>query len=211
MTQYVTFDGPDCTGKSTLSSFLADYLTKKGKKVFLTKEPGASDEVCQQIRKLLLNPILEPEPEAAFLLFMADRAQHIRSLVVPHLMEGYTVISDRSFLSGLVYHAAEHYSIDKEKIAVCNLAQKNIQADLAFILTSDVEQSEKILKEKVPDRIEQKSHAFKLELVERFRTIGPETWPGLTCWPKKMVKLEIDFSRPLTHNQSKILAEFKHV
>lgn len=98
---FITFEGIDGAGKSTHARLLADYLEGRGIKVLLTAEPGGG---IPQLRDYLANsPKLTPE--ALYLLFSADRAEHTRRVILPALREGYWVISDRYLDSTLAYQA----------------------------------------------------------------------------------------------------------
>jgi dTMP kinase len=164
---YITFEGPDATGKSTQVQKLGSILEERGVKVLITKEPGSShDQVCMAIRKVLLNPSDVVNDRTALLLFLADRAQHLAYTVIPALEKGYTVVSDRSSLSTLVYHLAskkEYWDFSdlvKEHLAaILNFAQP-VKPDLCFIGRTSSDFSKEQLEKKEKDRIELKQGGF---------------------------------------------------
>lgn len=102
---FITFEGPDGSGKSTQSKLLADYLSKKGRKVLWTREPGGT-ELGKKIRNILLeDKNLKVEKLAELMLFCADRAQHVEQLIKPALKNGEIVICDRYIDSTTAYQA----------------------------------------------------------------------------------------------------------
>lgn len=98
---FVTLEGPEGAGKSTLAAGLRDHLVAEGHDVLLTREPGAG-EVGRAIREILLHGEAL-DAKAELLLFLADRAQHVAAIVRPHLLGGGIVICDRYIDSTVVY------------------------------------------------------------------------------------------------------------
>jgi dTMP kinase len=97
----ICIEGIDGSGKSTLAQELKKELEKKHT-VTLTKEPGAT-EFGQCIRKITQNKDIPLSPKAEYLLFTADRADHIDTVVRPALQKGHVVISDRMIDSSVAY------------------------------------------------------------------------------------------------------------
>lgn len=108
---FISIEGGDGVGKTTLARGLAKALRDMGYKVFLTEEPGGTKagwDIKENIMKNNLDPVTE------FLLFEADRAQHVKEIIEPCLREGYIVISDRYQLSTLAYQVyGREMDIDK--------------------------------------------------------------------------------------------------
>lgn len=99
----ITVEGAEGAGKSTLVKVLAEELINKGKSIITSKEPGGT-EIGKQIREILVNDktdSLYPVPQ--LLLLLADRIQHIHSVILPALREGKIVICDRFMDSTWVY------------------------------------------------------------------------------------------------------------
>ena len=109
MKRFITFEGIDGSGKSTQARLLADYLSGKGTNVFFTREPGEGIvSGLKAIRTEILDRRdIDIEPYAELCLFCADRAQHVRELILPKLRDGYTVICDRYYDSTLAYQGSE--------------------------------------------------------------------------------------------------------
>ncbi len=102
---FITFEGPDGSGKSTQAKLLAEYLEKQGKSVVLTREPGGT-ELGKTLRNILLeSKELHPAPLAELMLFCADRAQHVAEVIKPALKAGKIVICDRYIDSTTSYQA----------------------------------------------------------------------------------------------------------
>ncbi len=100
---FITFEGPDGSGKTTQLNLLEKYLIDKGYDVLITREPGGT-KISEQIRSVILdkeNTEMDSVTEA--MLYASSRAQHVAQLIKPSLKEGKIVISDRFVDSSLVY------------------------------------------------------------------------------------------------------------
>ncbi len=100
---FVSFEGPDGSGKTTQIRLLGEWLRARGHDVLVTREPGGTP-IGDRIRAILLDPA-HPEirPEAEALLFSAARAQLVRQVIQPHLAAGGIVLCDRYADSTLAY------------------------------------------------------------------------------------------------------------
>lgn len=100
---FITLEGPDGSGKSTIARRLKVYIEEKGRKCILTREPGGTD-IGESIRDILLdNNNSEMASRTEALLYAASRAQHVEEKIKPYLDKGYVVISDRYVFSSLAY------------------------------------------------------------------------------------------------------------
>ena len=134
---FVVLEGGEGAGKSTQLRLLAAWLATQGREVVLTREPGATP-VGAKLRALLLDPAtgsLDPRAEA--LLYAADRAQHVATVVRPALLRGAVVVSDRYVDSSLAYQGAGR-ALDVEEVArLSTWATSDLRPDLTLLLDVD--------------------------------------------------------------------------
>ncbi len=103
MSLFITFEGPEGSGKSTQALLLARRLRREGYPSVLTREPGGT-RIGRQIRQVILSPgHREMSPEAELGLYFSDRAQHLREVVWPALEAGRMVVCDRYTDSTIAY------------------------------------------------------------------------------------------------------------
>jgi dTMP kinase len=101
--KFITFEGSECSGKSTQSKLLYQYLKNKGYDVIYLREPGGTT-VSEKLRKILLDPQNKSlTPMAELLLYMASRAQTVKEVIAPALTRGKIVLCDRFLDSTIVY------------------------------------------------------------------------------------------------------------
>ncbi len=136
---FITFEGPDGSGKSTQCKLLAEHLQSLGRNVLLTREPGGTD-ISQQVRQVIMdmkNKSMFPATE--FLLLSAARAQLVREKIRPHLSGGGVVVCDRYFDSSLAYQGYGHdLPLDAIR-AITNFATDGLSPDLTLLLDMDAE------------------------------------------------------------------------
>ena len=152
MSRFITFEGIDGSGKSTQIKLLADYLSSKGAKVFLTKEPGEG-KLGEAIRTMILaRRDISIEPYAELCLFCADRAQHVRELIAPKLEDGYTVICDRYYDSTLAYQGSGR-ELDPDLVFhMAKASSLGVEPYITFFLSIPVEQALLRLKDREKER-----------------------------------------------------------
>ena len=134
---FITFEGPDGSGKTTIAALVGKALNEKGIDVVLTREPGGID-IAEQIRKIILEPkntAMDKRTEA--LLYAAARRQHLVEKVLPALNEDKIVICDRFVDSSLVYQGAGR-GIGIEEVYEMNLfAIEDIMPDFTIFFDID--------------------------------------------------------------------------
>ncbi|MGN9774670.1 dTMP kinase [Micromonospora sp. H33] len=135
---FVVFEGGEGAGKSTQLALLADRLRDRGRDVVVTREPGATP-VGERIRSLLLGqPGSDvPSPRAEALLYAADRAHHVATVVRPALARGAVVISDRYVDSSLAYQGAGRTLPVDEVSWLSSWATGGLKPDLVVLLDVD--------------------------------------------------------------------------
>jgi dTMP kinase len=133
---FVVFEGGEGAGKSTQVSRLASALRAEGRDVVVTREPGATD-VGSRIRGLVLDKSAAPSPRAEALLYAADRAHHVATVVRPALSHGAVVISDRYVDSSLAYQGAGRTLPVQEISWLSAWATGGLKPDLVVLLDVD--------------------------------------------------------------------------
>jgi len=136
---FVTFEGPEGSGKTTQMQSLAAYLRERGYDVLTTREPG-STPIGERVRNILLDPVhTEMLPPTEFLLFSAARAQHVGQVISPHLEKGGIVFCDRYADSSMAYQGYGH-QLDLEVLrAVSHFATGGLVPDLTLYFDVPVE------------------------------------------------------------------------
>ena len=134
---FLALEGGEGTGKSTQSRLLADALGERGLEVVLTREPGDT-LVGARVRSILLEPETgEMSPRTEALLYAADKAEHVDSLVDPALARGAVVITDRYVDSTLAYQGAGRVLRTDEVESVARWATRDLRPHLTVVLDLD--------------------------------------------------------------------------
>ena len=140
MRKFITFEGVEGCGKSTQIKLIEDALRLEGRDVLTTEEPGGSD-IGKELRRLLLNRSqIKISSEAELLLFMADRAQHVREMILPALDENRIVLCDR-FSDATIAYQGFGRGMDLKDIENLNrFACADLKPDLTFLFDISVEE-----------------------------------------------------------------------
>lgn len=188
---FVVFEGGEGAGKSTQLALLAERLRGQGREVVVTREPGATP-IGERIRALLLdNSGAEaPSPRAEALLYAADRAHHVATVVRPALSRGAVVISDRYVDSSLAYQGAGRTLPVDEVSWLSSWATGGLKPDLVVLLDVDprIGLSRVAARAGEADRLETESIAFHERVRYAFLDLAASD-------PKRY--LVLDASRPV--------------
>ena len=159
---FITFEGIEKVGKTTNITFANNFLTKKGHRVTLTREPGGTI-LGESVRNIILNASKKEKVNYVselFLLFAA-RYQHIDKVILPSIMNKKIILCDRFIDSSYAYQAGgRKISLKKIRI-VDNLFYYNIKPDYVFLLNYPIKESlKKIRSNNHADRIEKEKIDF---------------------------------------------------
>ena len=155
---FVVFEGGEGAGKSTQVQKMAAAFAEAGEEVVVTREPGAT-LAGAAIRALLLDPATSLSARAEAMLYAADRAEHVATVVSPALARGALVISDRYVDSSLAYQGAGRTLPANEVAQLSQWATGGLLPDLTVLL--DVDPAQGLSRATgSPDRIEQESLEF---------------------------------------------------
>ena len=140
MNRFITFEGGEGCGKSTVLKAIKERLESEGVSVVLTREPGGTP-IAEQIRNVILdkgNTAMDGRTEA--LLYAASRRQHLVEKIWPALQEGKTVLCDRYLDSSLAYQGgARGLGID-EVLSINLFATEGTYPDLTLLFDLEPEQ-----------------------------------------------------------------------
>ncbi len=139
MSLFITFEGPEGSGKTTQLQALRGYLEGQGFRVYAPREPGGT-RIGDLVRNIVLNPeYTEMQPAAEILLFSAARAQLVGQEIRPRLAQGQIVLCDRYADSTLAYQGYG-LGLDLQTLRVITaFATGGLQPDLTFLLDVPVE------------------------------------------------------------------------
>jgi dTMP kinase len=130
---FITFEGGDGSGKTTQIALLHRWLEDRGLAVTVTREPGGSD-LGTQLRDIILHSTGFIAPRAEALLYAADRAHHIHTVVRPALERGDIVVQDRYFDSSVAYQGAGRVLEATEIRDLSLWATEHLVTDLTILL-----------------------------------------------------------------------------
>ena len=201
---FVSFEGPDGAGKSTvLKEVLAEIAPQLKTQYLVTREPGGS-KIAEKIRDIILDPAndkMDPKTEA--LLYAAARSQHVEEIIKPAINEGKVVFSDRFVDSSLAYQGqGRDLGIAKVK-QINDFATDKLDPDLTFFLDIAPEIGLSRIKQLRPaqeDRLEQEDIAFHQKVYEGFLKV-------IKMYPDRFVV--INATQPIDQVVKQVVTELK--
>jgi dTMP kinase len=167
---FIAFEGGEGTGKSTQSQLLAKWLEQEGETVVLSREPGGTI-LGKDLRKILLGHetgAISPRAEA--LLYAADRAHHVFSVIRPGLDRGDVVITDRYFDSSAAYQGAGRVLNPSEVARISRWATESLYPTLTILI--DVPATIGLARLKSLDRLEAEPTEFHERVRQEFLQIA---------------------------------------
>jgi dTMP kinase len=187
--KFIVFEGVEGAGKTTQLQQTAEWLQTcySDQDIIITREPGGT-ELGQKIRQLLLDPDSEVGKRTELLLYGADRAQHVESVIKPHLDRGDIVLCDR-FTDSTIAYQGYGRGFDRSEIDQINqLATGGLQSDLTIWLDLDVEIGlGRVSLRGKPDRMEQANLDFHKRVRQGYQELA-------NTYPNRIVRIDADQS-----------------
>jgi dTMP kinase len=166
---FIAFEGGEGAGKSTQARLLGDWLISQGYDVVQTHEPGDT-AIGQEVRRIVLDPATgEMSHRTEALLYAADKAEHVDSVVLPALERGSVVITDRYVDSALAYQGAGR-GLDDALERVMRWATADLRPHVTVLL--DVPPGQGMARFEGRDRIEAEGVAFHEKVRQMFLTLA---------------------------------------
>lgn len=168
---FITFEGPDGSGKSTVIKKVYEKLINDGYPIVLTREPGGTP-IAEKIRNVILdndNTALDARTEA--LLYAASRRQHLVEKIWPALREGKIVLCDRFLDSSLAYQGGGRHLGIENVLNVNLFATENTYPDLTLFFNISPEEGLKRVsadKKRVADRLDNENENFHHDVYNAF-------------------------------------------
>ncbi|MCQ2957714.1 MAG: dTMP kinase [Candidatus Gastranaerophilales bacterium] len=196
--KFITFEGADGSGKTTQIEKVKAYLENKGYECLLTREPGGSN-LGNKIREILLHYDGKVDDLCELLLYMADRAQHVKTVIMPALEEGKIVLCDRYADSSVAYQGYAR-GLDIERIMKLNsIATDGLEPDLTVVFDIKTETAiQRVGNEK--DRLEQEGIDFHRKLCKGYLELAKK-------FPQRIKTVDANLSVDEVYNQVKTLFE----
>ncbi len=192
---FITLEGPDGSGKSTMIGLIGQYLKEQGIDHVITREPGGT-AIGEKIRGIIIdreNINMGPETEA--LLFAASRAQHVHEKILPSVEEGKVVVCDRFLLSSLAYQGVGRGLGIQEVKAVNEFGLRGMTPDLILFFHVDPEVTLLRKTKEGGDRLEEEGGVFHREVYEGYMTL-------LEMYPDNVVVIDAEKSVEEVYTQT---------
>ena len=171
---FITFEGPEASGKSSQILLLKNYLKKSKLPFLITREPGGTN-LSEKLRKLILSKNVNINNTEEILLLMAARSNHINNVIIPNLNKGRIVISDRYADSTLVYQGyVNNFGISKIKKLHSNLLN-NFNPDYTFVFNIKINTILKRLnKRKIKNKYDKIDINFHKKVIKGYKIISKQ-------------------------------------
>ncbi|QHH92443.1 dTMP kinase [Acinetobacter proteolyticus] len=169
---FISFEGTEGVGKTTLIRKIHQYFEQQGKEVVLTREPGGTP-LAEQIRSLLLavNHEEQMSHDTELLLIYAARAQHLQQVILPALAAGKIVLSDRFTDASFAYQCSGR-GLSQEKLQLLNQTFVAKMPNITFWLDAPIELGMTRARERgALDRFEQEKLSFFAKVRAGYETL----------------------------------------
>lgn len=196
---FISFEGTEGVGKTTLIRKIYDHLQAEGKEVVLTREPGGTP-LAEQIRSLLLsvNHTEKMGNDTELLLMYAARAQHIEQVILPALNAKKIVLCDRFTDASFAYQCAGR-GLSEEKLNVLNQTFVRRMPDLTFWLDAPIELGMRRARDRGElDRFEQEKFTFFEKVRSGYATLAKQQPQRIKQLDASLLPEQV-FAEALTH------------
>ncbi|PAE22929.1 dTMP kinase [Bacillus sp. 7894-2] len=201
--KFITFEGPEGAGKTTIIDMLATNLAKEGYQVLQTREPGGI-EIAEQIRSVILdkkNTKMDPRTEA--LLYAAARRQHLAEKVKPALDEGSIILCDRFIDSSLAYQGYARGLGIEEVYSINSFAIEGMMPELTLYFDIDPEAG----LERINQHKGREVNRLDLEKLDFHHKVREGYLKLMELYPERIFK--IDASKPLEEVYQQAVTKLK--
>ena len=191
---FISFEGPDGSGKSTQIKLLAKFLSERGIDFILTREPGGTS-IGEKIRSIILDPAgTEMSGRAEMLLYAAARAQIVDEVIRPNIEAGKIVLCDRFVDSSYAYQGCGR-GLGDAVIHVNQIAVGEFMPDLTILLDIDPVKCFGRKRKSASDRIEAETIAWHTEVYKAYLELAAK-------YPDRIIRINAD--RPVSEIQNDI-------
>jgi dTMP kinase len=197
--RFITIEGGEGAGKTTLIHWLEAYLVENGFQVVTTREPGGV-EIAEKIRDILLDrkyTAMDPRTEA--LLYAAARRQHLIEIVIPALQKGHIVVCDRFIDSSLAYQGHARGLGMEEVLSINAFAIQSYMPDLTLFLDIDPETG----MTRIAANQAREVNRLDLEKLEFHHKVRDGYRLLCSMYPKRMIRIDANGTAAETIQQTK--------
>lgn len=197
---FITFEGADGSGKTTQINKIGEYLESLGYEIVITREPGAL-EVGNKIRDIVLHHKGIVSDKCEMFLYLADRAQHVDTFIMPLLQEGKIVLCDRYIDSTVAYQGYGREKNIKQTIELNTIATSSLLPDLTVVFDIDTQTAQqRVGNEK--DRLEAAGFEFHQKVRNGYLELIKQN-------PERMTVINANNSIETVYNDTKrIIIDF---
>ena len=190
--KFITFEGPEATGKSSQIILLKKFLKKNKIPYLITREPGGT-KLSESLRKMILHYNTNLSNLEEVLLLMTARSNHLNNIIIPNIKKGKIVISDRFTDSTLVYQGyVNNFGINRCKF-LHKILLNNYTPDLTFVFHLQVKKIiERLKKRKIKNKYDKIDYDFHNKVIDGYKKISTL---------KRYIHLDASLSKTFIHKK----------
>ena len=198
---FISFEGPEASGKSSQIKLLSKYLNKIKIPHIITREPGGTN-ISEKLRKIILNKNYNISSTEELLLLMAARLNHINNVIIPALNKGKIVISDRFADSTFVYQGyLNNYGLNKSIDLHKKLLNNFLPSKTFLFLLPPYEINKRLKKRKISNKYDKINPKFHQKIINGYKAISKNN--------KRFIKIDATKSISIIHDQ--IINDFNKI